>query len=381
MQIPYGSNHDINKLALIFKSTTASYKFFFFIALLDSFLNKIKENKKPFILLDDISIRMIVLAWYPALYFKLNFGFADKLSQICHTIQNKYKLSTDTKESDIYILLNKIVYKDTDRELKIAIKNLLKYVPSKLLTPWTPKEFQCNGVPNKDIYDNFLSNYDVNKSLYRIIQKDKKLYIDINDVYIQYLQNNFYILKSFSYYHLCIYLEKLNAGVPNISTKIKSEILRDNLNDEHRVFDEILNISPLCSIFNENIIIDKNNYALDHFIPWSFILNNIFYNLSPLDQSTNSKKSNKIPDEIYIEHLSSLHYSIVQYIAHGQIKRPKSKIIQSYEDLRKCSFNELIKLDKKSFFESMHNKIAPLIFVAKDSGFEPLTENDLSLNS
>ncbi len=377
MQIPYGNNQDINKLALIFQNTSASYKFFFFIALLDSVLDKIKENQRPLILLDDISIKMIVLAWYPALFFKLNFGFSDKISSICHTIQNKYKLSIDTKDSDIYILLNEIVYKDKDKELKSAIKNLLKYVPYKLLTPWTPHKFQCNATPNKYIFDNFLSNFEVNKGLYRIIKKDKDLYLDINDTYIPYLKSNFYILKSFAYYHLCVYLEKLNAGVPNISTKIKPEILRDSLTDEHKVFDEILNITPLCSIFNESIIIDKNNYALDHFIPWSFILNNSFYNLSPLDQSTNSKKSNKIPNEIYIEHLSSLHYSIVQYIAHGQISKPKNKITQSYEDLCKCSFDTLIKVDKSNFFKSMHNKLAPLIFVAKDSGFDVLTDDDI----
>lgn len=39
----------------------------------------------------------------------------------------------------------------------------------------------------------------------------------------------------------------------------------------------------------------KKNYDVDHFIPWSFVMNDELWNLMPMDSSLNSSKSNKLP--------------------------------------------------------------------------------------
>lgn len=41
--------------------------------------------------------------------------------------------------------------------------------------------------------------------------------------------------------------------------------------------------------------IDANKYDVDHFIPWSFVMNDELWNLMPMDSSLNSSKSNKLP--------------------------------------------------------------------------------------
>lgn len=41
-------------------------------------------------------------------------------------------------------------------------------------------------------------------------------------------------------------------------------------------------------------MIDKNDYDVDHFIPWSFVMNDELWNLMPMDSAWNIKKSNKL---------------------------------------------------------------------------------------
>ena len=39
----------------------------------------------------------------------------------------------------------------------------------------------------------------------------------------------------------------------------------------------------------------RDVYDIDHFIPWSFVMNDELWNLMPMDASLNSSKSNRLP--------------------------------------------------------------------------------------
>ncbi len=41
--------------------------------------------------------------------------------------------------------------------------------------------------------------------------------------------------------------------------------------------------------------IQSGKYDIDHFIPWSFVMNDELWNLMPMDASLNSAKSNRLP--------------------------------------------------------------------------------------
>jgi hypothetical protein len=47
-------------------------------------------------------------------------------------------------------------------------------------------------------------------------------------------------------------------------------------------------------VFTDNPI-EYRKYDIDHFIPWSFVMNDELWNLMPMDSSLNSSKSNKLP--------------------------------------------------------------------------------------
>lgn len=56
----------------------------------------------------------------------------------------------------------------------------------------------------------------------------------------------------------------------------------------------IIDCRPIHDVFTGELI-KENNYDIDHFVPWSFVMNDELWNLMPMDSSLNSRKSNRLP--------------------------------------------------------------------------------------
>ena len=61
-----------------------------------------------------------------------------------------------------------------------------------------------------------------------------------------------------------------------------------------RLWEGILDIREVRDVFTDRPIAAKK-YDVDHFIPWSFVMNDELWNLMPMESSLNSVKSNKLP--------------------------------------------------------------------------------------
>ena len=66
------------------------------------------------------------------------------------------------------------------------------------------------------------------------------------------------------------------------------------LNHVRGLWEGILDVKEVRDVFTGKPIF-KKNYDVDHFIPWSFVMNDELWNLMPMDSSLNSSKSNKLP--------------------------------------------------------------------------------------
>ncbi len=67
------------------------------------------------------------------------------------------------------------------------------------------------------------------------------------------------------------------------------------LNAVRKLWDAALDLMPVSDVFTGKQI-DMKQYDVDHFIPWSFVMNDELWNLMPMDSSLNSSKSNKLPE-------------------------------------------------------------------------------------
>ncbi len=117
-----------NKLSSVFYNTTTSYKFYWFISLL-KLLAEREDRKIP---IKDILVKMICNAWYPINYFKLNFGFSDKLDQNIDTIQSVLNIPMDVSLRDLYDILQC----STDPFVNSLILHFDQQVPFRFLSPW-----------------------------------------------------------------------------------------------------------------------------------------------------------------------------------------------------------------------------------------------------
>lgn len=58
---------------------------------------------------------------------------------------------------------------------------------------------------------------------------------------------------------------------------------------------EIFHAKPVAKLrMHDNT--EEKKYDIDHFIPWSFVMNDELWNLMPMDSSLNSAKNNRLPD-------------------------------------------------------------------------------------
>jgi hypothetical protein len=80
-------------LAKIFESHATSYKYFFFLSLInrlesafDKVLDPVDDIAKP-IPLSELAIDMVLLAWYPSHFCKLSLGGIDQFGSIVDSIE------------------------------------------------------------------------------------------------------------------------------------------------------------------------------------------------------------------------------------------------------------------------------------------------------
>lgn len=182
------------KLADIFDNTTATYKFYWMLALLDVVRNGRAHYCISF---TEMVARMISKAWAPLTSGLFTFGPADKLSsRIVSLIHNSELKDCDTEERvRAYILTHA-----EENVVKDIVDRMTKYVPYRFLYPWLGND----NKPNRRTAQ--LSCEGVNNCIYSIHDKS----IRINPAWIEYLTDHLDVYESFTKYNLCYYLARYN---------------------------------------------------------------------------------------------------------------------------------------------------------------------------
>lgn len=192
-------------LKKIFRYTSTSYKFLWFISILQIF----KTSRCLKIDLWDIIVKMVANAWYPTVHHNLSFGKADSLSSIIQDLQEEYFIPSDTDSQTIVRLIN---YHKADKFITKRLKILEQNVPYRFLSPWIKSD--CND----DIVS--LSQKYYNGCLYSICRDAEYSYIMINPAWEGYINTHYDDLFNFSYGELTKYLEKKNPHICTISEKL-----------------------------------------------------------------------------------------------------------------------------------------------------------------
>lgn len=353
MILPQVNNLPINKLASVFGSTSATYKFYWLIALIE-----LMEEGNIEIPKRKIFARMISNSWYTINYFHISFGKQDNLQIAVERVLKEENLTIDEKKNRLETCLENSTKKETIYQLFHFDKN----VPHWFLSPWFPKiNNETDNQQKSRIYDE--SQSFLNDSLYALY----KDYISINPKWITYLKSNAKVLKDFCYWNLALFLQTRNPNVPDIPNKLIKPAIRNGLTKQTNeywklVFKELGSIN--CIFTDTKLYYDEKNYALDHFVPYAFVSHDLIWNLLPIEKKFNSSKSDKLP--VFEKHFDKF----------CDLQKTAFDINKHYNHKSKYMDEFLTIFPNSGTFErdKFSSTIQPLITIASNNGFLYMNE-------
>lgn len=351
--LPTSTTLTIEPLTRIFKNTSATYKFYWFMGILDLYVKKDMTRMNIW----DIMVEMTVNAWYPVSYFRLSFGKSDSLRDAIISLQEVHKLPMNINLNKLRKWLHS---HKNDTQVRQTLGFIPKNVPYWFMRPW------IDIADTKEIMRR--SQSFENKCLYKLTKDDDTIWVELNPCWLPYLKENYVILKDYAYWNLSSFLQVRNPNVPNIINKLVKAENRQALTRQRNYWDFVLehNDGQKCIYTDKPITV--GNYDLDHFIPWSFVSHNLLWNLIPADGSVNSSKSDRLPDlNSYLLKLASTQQKAVRICLSENYRG--QEILEDYISLG-CTPRELIQMDSTTLRNCFARTFNPLSQIALNMGFE-----------
>lgn len=348
MLLPQNNWLPISSLAGIFNNTTATYKFYWFVAMLDI----IVKERKTRISFWEIIAGIVSESWYPIHYFKLSFGKSDSLFKQSLDIQQEFQISIESdKEKTKKFLLEHL--DDTKSFFRVFSIN----VPYRFLSPWIKYTNDEDVIRKSQKFEN--------RCLYAINSNRDE--IVINEIWVDYLTENYAILRDFAFWNLTQFIQKRNPNVPDVSSKLIKPIQRDSLTKQHKFWNTYIETVGSINCIYTGKQIFARQYDLDHFVPWSFVSHNLLWNLIPADPSINSSKNNNLPIlEVYLKPFANIHQNALKTLYK---KNPSNPILEDYLMVYD-SLSDLVSLSETDFYNVFKKTFSPMVQIAENMGFK-----------
>ena len=299
LQLPKSEQLNIAGLSRLFDRKSECYKLFWFQAIMKYVCAGQQE-----ISFEELIDEMIADAWYMVTEYHLNLGPRDTLEEAVNYISSITDFAPTIKRQTLLDWLKAC----TDKNVIAYKRELTLNVPYRLQAPF------LNGF-RADTW-----NCGSERMIERINQQERLMYyfigfsglktrIYIVQEWMDYLRENQEIIKGWIQYNMILYLQRRNPSVPGISDKLYPPQER-KLEKVKKYWKLLSSLSSIHEIYGENLLVPKE-ISIDHFVPWSYVAHDEFWNLHPTTKPINSSKSNHLPDwDIYfprfaeIEHLS-----------------------------------------------------------------------------
>ncbi len=367
MKLPIEPHIEVSKLNVVFNDTTNSYKFYWFLAILDS-LNEEKTGKFQ---LDDLAMKMIGSVWFPLDYYKLSFGKQDGFKNVADFISSHMEVDPSPNAPTLETQINNKLSKIEIQAITSKVNELLRWVPYRFLRPFFMVELR--GMKDTKVNSAIveLCGQKFSQESHRVLYKFEGKSIILNDNWLNYFRTHQQILRAFTYWHLVQFLQKNNPNVPGLSSKIFKPGNNDrNLSNATKFWKEFLSKTSDYQCIYSGQPVTTENFSLDHFLPWSFVVHNHYWNLIPVPKSINSSKSDWLPDWKYFPKFARQQYEIFKFY----FQLGKRKALEDYF-VSIVPFNHLA--SQAEFTQRLEQQIMPQYQIAKNMGFLfPFVFND-----
>jgi hypothetical protein len=353
MALPNSETQTIRNLSHAFDNTTATYKFFWFISILQIYAGSQADQ----IYIRDIMAHMVANAWYPVHYFKLSFGSLDKLFDTVIFMHQYLGIPVEANPREVVEALQRHYH---EKEVEDRLMAHAKYVPYRFLNPWlhTPDD-----KPTIELSQRFYQ--DCPYALFK--DEHREMYIRINPTWRDYLLTHYRILLDFARWNLTLFLQSRNPNVPAISDKLTRVEHRHSLSHQRAYWNRVIEIRGSLQCIYTGREIHLRQYDLDHFIPWSFVAHDLLWNLIPVDPSINSSKSDRLPDlKRYLPKLARMQQESLRAVWR---QGSQLAVLDDYLSLG-YSLDELVGMRTTQFTKLLQRTITPIHQIASNMGFE-----------
>lgn len=286
-----------------------------------------------------------------------------------------YKLSGLPANASKVEIKNKIA--EFDKELHEEKMVLTKNVPYKALSGFANRCSECidlNSSAGRMIaYYNRLNSRGTLLPYTFDSQKGLERKIIFQEAWIQMIQDQMTAILGWIQYEKVRWLQNNNPEVPGLVYKLMplDDKMR-KLAHVRRLWEGILDTTSITDVFKHEPI-KKESYDVDHFIPWSFVMNDELWNLMPMDSSLNSSKSNRLPQwDRFFARFAENQYIMYELI-HG-----KAGIRKLYEACYRDNLHsiwasqELYRKGntREEFFSILEKNMRPVYDSARRQGYE-----------
>jgi len=345
------------ELGTVFRDTTSSYKFFWLLAIVDL----LPELDRPLPVARLVQA-MVVRAWAAVALFRLSLGKVDRLQDCVRALQASSGVPARSSAARLTRAL------DAWPKLTVWVDELTRFVPGRFLGSWFAEAARATPYDRRGsralvaVADRAYGQADGGP--YRLIETGDALLVEFAPGWRDFLEANRELVLGFAEHQLARYLQARNPNVPGIVNKL--ELPRRRSLGAARVWWARLMAEAdeptFADIFSGQKLGDR--FDVDHFLPWSFVTHDEFWNLCPIIPGVNRSKSDHLPElDLYLPRLAALHAGIM--------RRPRLPpgLAQAYARFLGVDPAQLAELTPQWVEDRYHQVVRPLAQIAANQGF------------
>ena len=370
--LPESNCVNVSALSGLFFNTTNSYKYLFFLAILEILKRRNFENFSP-ITFREIVIEMLANAWYPYTFFQLSFGTQDKISQKLSLLKKRINIPLSGSNKNRTAEVRRAI---SNEDITDIVVSLRRYVPFLLLVPFCSAELkQKKDIDKKRSVETLIPRivYEEFQQLKPLYKFNSSSYKDSNSIifhpdWINYLERNYSIVFSWASWEWLQYMQRRNPSTPALANKLFAPVNRSSLSKQLHYWKEILLSGEHIECIYSGQKIELNKFSLDHYLPWSFVAHDQLWNLIPATPEANSSKSNNLPSKKYFLKFIEVQYLGLTHVHSSLSQQRWAKTVEPFvSDLGLNSTDDLLDLEK--LINAYSNTISPLLSLAQNQGF------------
>jgi len=290
----YYNTLEIESFSKMMDSPSFCYKFYW----LDAITTLITENRTE-ATFDEIIDEMIADAWYSIVEFHIHlsgiiYKDKDNLEKAVNILSEQADLKSNASKTEI-----KNAIKEHEPSILKEKKTLTNMVPYKALSGFFINHGQGPLEASISMMVTKIRSFNSNNAKLPYTLGDssglnREVYFD--DDWAAMIRDNAVAIKGWIKHEKVKWLQKNNPEMPGLVYKLAP------LDNKVRKLEPVRNLwkgifpyKAVNDVFTQTPI-NPDSFAVDHFVPFSFVMNDELWNLMPMNSSLNSSKNNNLPE-------------------------------------------------------------------------------------